>query len=360
MSDKRKKNSQSNDSLPQSSTGVSEDEFESRLGDELREAQALLAGEDELESSAQDQGWQNAAAIVEKVKPVPWLLWVQIRAVYGNTSQAAAPSAQAFSNVTNLILKAAEDPNLKRGKSEKKEALSLTQAVEEIGVDVAASVCLLHAICRRVATGVSERVWRPIVDDALLRASIGYVVGECAPEFGPGRGMLAGFAGRCGLAVQIASGSLDDAQQALSGLAAGVEIGEVCRDVYGCDPLQVTALSLIAGGCSRDIAMGIAAYNSSDKKVLPGTEQYLWLKLFTVIEEIRMGFQGNVTEEDWAVLEIPAGVQVEIAQRTRKIQRRGHGLRWITESMSSADDGDAPPRSPEEIRAARSRLGRKL
>ncbi len=334
-------------------TGVSEDEFESRLGDEIREAGELLASDGDTPDGGPDRGWQTAAAIVEKVKPVPWLLWVQIRSVYGSSEKLGNPSPQTFSNIRNLILQAAQDENLVDEGHALNEFSTLTEAVDALGVDVAASVCLMHAVCRRVAIGVSERVWRPIVDDALLRASIGYQVGDLAPNIGRGRGMLAGFAGRCGLAVQIASGPVEHAQKALSGLASGVEIGKVCRDVYGCDPLQVTALTLIAGGCSRDIAMGIAAYHSGESKIPSGTEQYRWLRLFGAIERIRMGAQDEITEEEWALLEMPRAAQVELEKRVRTTQRRGHGWRWITQSLSELGGDDGLPRSPEDIRAAR-------
>ncbi|MCB0322172.1 MAG: hypothetical protein KDD69_01330 [Bdellovibrionales bacterium] len=328
-----------------------EDGFDEQVGEELKAAKQLLdPAEPGIAGTPSGVGWAAAAEIVERVRPVPWLLWVVVRSVYGRSGELGEPDSHAFSVVTNLMLHAANDRALAPHRSEDEESdgkiSNLTTAIDLIGSDVAGSLCFIHAVCRRVSTSLNERVWRPILDDALLRAHIGYHVGQIAPSFGAGRGMLAGFAGRSGLAVQIASGSIEQAQKALAGLASGVEIGEVCKDIYACDPLQVSALSLIAGGCNRDIAMGIAAFSKREGNLLPGSEQHRWFCLFSVIEQMRMGQLEQVTDEHWRTLGYDPAAKNDLLTRVQLVQRRGHGWRWMTQSLAA--EGGAPARKPRK------------
>lgn len=319
--------------------GFGESDYEEKLDRDLQDAENELSKEQTTFVGPGGAAWGAATDIVHRVRPVPWLLWVVIRAVYGKSGELGDPPSTAFSVVSNLITHAATDRTLahKRKEEDGTNAVSLSESVNILGSDVAASILFLHAVCRRVSTTISERVWRPIVDDALLRAHIGYHVGELSPSFGPGRGMLAGFAGRCGLSIQIASGSMEQAQKALSGLAAGIEISQICREVYRCDPLQVAALALIAGGCSRDIAMGIAAYSNTDTTVIPGSEQHRWLTAFSVIEQVRMGRKDGIAQDAWRLLGYDAASINELFTRVQQVQRRGHGWRWMTQALIAID-----------------------
>ena len=243
--------------------------------------------EEEQISDGKNESWRVAARIVREFHPVPRMVWVIIRNVYGRVGTSTHKiDPMIFSDVEPLIVKAAHDKTLGAqppaptppGAPQKsvimsRQAISakpdpapaaaaapeieirnLEHAVSIIGSDVAGSICFIHAICRRVANSVAEKVWRPILDDALLRAHMGYLVGKNSRVFGPGRGMMAGFCGRSGLAILIGSGTMEQAHSALSWLAAGVEIGEICIKVYGCNPLQVAAMAAVSAGFNRDIA----------------------------------------------------------------------------------------------------------
>lgn len=278
------------------------------------------------------RAWRMATSIVNRFRPVPGLLWAIIRGVYGKHGEIGQPDPMSFSPVERLIARAARDRAL--GKQDLPERLTLTDAVKVVGYDVAGSLCYLHSLCRRVGSVLNEKVARPIIDDALLRSHIGYHVGALSPVAGAGRGMIAGFSGRSGLAIQIASGTTDQAQKALAGLASGVEISKVCTDIYGCDPLKVAALSLIAGGCSREIAYGIASFSAKRVEVIPGTEQHMWLCLFSAIEHLRMSRTDQVTDEQWRVLGYDPARRTELLELITQAQRRGHGWRWITQPQS--------------------------
>ena len=295
--------------------------------------------------SPEGRSWRVAASIVNRLKPVPRLLWPVIHSVYGKAGVIQQPDAMTFSNVVQVILRAAEDKTL-APLAKEGERLNLAQSVALIGPDVAAAVCLVHAVCRRIYSVVPERVARPIVDDALLRTQLGFYAGSTSPQAGSGRGMIAGFAGRCGLAVQIAAGDMEQAQRALVGLASGKDMTQVCMSVYGCDPLEVAALTLISGGCCREIAFGISSYTSRGKDVEPGSEQYRWLSLFSVIEGLRMGHADRVEESYWRMLGYDAATRENLNKQIVASQRRGHGWQWMTQTLLNAD-GDSKNRSGE-------------
>lgn len=311
---------------------LDEEEFEKRLEQDILEAQTVLASRTDAEVPG--GSWDIAAEIVNRFRPVPVMIWVITHGVYGKTKTIVEPDPMVFSLVRNLILRAAEDKLLGNPSGAEKKKRGLISAVETIGSDVAASLCFIHALSRKTCSKLQERVWRPIIDDAFLRAQIGYHLGAASSQLSPGQGMLVGFAGRCGLAIQIASGRDDQAEKALVSLASGTEISSVCQKVYGCDPLQVAALALIAGGCSRDLAIGISTYSAAEKP--KDREQLVWLTSFGVIESLRMGKGNAIKKEDWKVLALnDPSLKADIIQVVQTTLRRGHGWNWLAKPMSS-------------------------
>jgi len=299
------------------------------------------------------RSWRIAASMVNRYRPVPHLVWPIVHAVYGRSGEIGEADPMMFSTVSQLIVRSSADRALNPVPVETK-SVSLTEAVRAVGVDVAAAICLIHAVCRRISNTVNDRVSRPILDDALLRAYIGLYVGQLSPHCGAGRGLLAGFAGRCGLAVQIAAGGTDQAGRALTGMASGQDMSEICNTVYGCDPLEVAALSLISGGCCREIAFGISSYSLKGKEHIPGSEQEKWLALFSVIEGARMGQHTQLPPSLWGILGYDETQKENLNNFLVKAQRRGHGWLWITQpQLLNAEEGSVPARTPEEIRQSR-------
>jgi hypothetical protein len=164
-----------------------------------------------------------------------------------------------------------------------------------------------------------------------MRAGIGYFVGTMCEDFGPGRGMLAGFAGRVGLAVLIASGSSEQAQNAIALLAGGKPIEAVALDLYGCEPLHIAAMVLSAAGCGRESVLGIAAYSLSESdKVGLNRSQRMWLAALTITERVRAGETDKVPQADWELM----GYEVEeerheLSEIVTTLKRRGHGWGWM-------------------------------
>ena len=326
-------------------------------GEENEPPPALRQAQPELNlQSPEGRGWRMASSIVSRYRPVAHLMWPLIHAVYGKQGEIGKPDPLTFSNVSQLLVRAGEDKTLAGDKAKQRppDSKGVARAYEAMGADVTGAVCLVHAVCRKITSTVNEKVSWPILDDALLRTHIGYHVGKLSRNVGAGRGMVAGFAGRCGLAVQIASGDKDQAGRALAGMASGQDMGVICTAVYGCDPLEVAALTLISGGCSREIAFGISAYASRNHEVPDDRDQFLWYSLFSVVEGYRMGQTDAVPEKCWEALGFTPARRGELFEHVMNSQRRGHGWHWLTEPQVMVHtEGDDKLRSPSEIRKKR-------
>lgn len=304
-------------------------EFSSQLERTLEETerQARRIGA-QASAPDRDRSWERAREIVADFRPAPWFIWRLVNFVLGQSGQINSISEGLVFGLRRLIFAAASDPVLGCGE----KVNDVRQALKIVPADVIAATALIHAVCRRMHSRPFERIWRPVLDDALLRARIGHRVGMYDPQFGPGRGMLAGFAGRCGLAVLISSGELDQARQALEMLATGAPINKVGLGVYQCEPLHVSALLLSAGGCGRDAAFGTAGYSLRDYGVAAGEnlDQQKWLAAFVICEGVRLMKEDLVDEGSWTVLGFVNTLDREaLFSETRKAVRQGHGWNWM-------------------------------
>lgn len=293
----------------------------------------LTATETEISqtfSLSEDEAWAQATRIVAKFNPVPWVIWRLCRQVFNPHSGSRALNEGFVLGLRKLILTAAEDPIVGAGK----KVETVKDAISRMQPDVIGAFAAIHGVARRLAAHNHERFWKPIVDDAILRARLGLIVGLMHPDFGPGRGMLAGFSGRAGLAILVAQGTLESAQQALEMMAVGKPIKAVTMAVYGCDPLQLSALVLSAVVCWKDAAIGTVAYSLENKDALKhmhrNTEQQCWFHAFSLIESLRLGRAELVDEEVWKTLGFEnQDEKANVIDEARGLIRRGHGWDWL-------------------------------
>ncbi|MBX7138675.1 MAG: hypothetical protein K1X83_11895 [Oligoflexia bacterium] len=308
--------------------GGNKDSFALKLEETLRETeQAVLSLSAIANDAAQGKAWEISRRVVEGFKPVPWFIWRLSNFVLGKSGQVAEASEGLVFGMRRLLFAAASDSLLGAGE----KVNDVRNALKVVKPDVIAAVSVIHAVCRRLSSRPFERIWRPIVEDALLRARIGYYVGERSASFGAGRGMLAGFSGRSGLAILISSGELEQARQTLEMLATGALIRDVGYGVYRCDPLQVSAMTLSAAGCGRDAAFGTVSYASDDPwAVAANDEQLRWLAAFSLCEAIRMGQVKEIDPKYWELMGYSEVQSREhVIAEARKLVRRGHGWTWI-------------------------------
>lgn len=306
------------------------DSFAKELERTLQETErAVLDLEGRKPESGQGVSWQKARSVVEGFRPVPPFIWRLSNYVLGNPDTINSASEGLVFGLRRLLFAAASDEVLGTGS----KVNSVHVALDVLPSDVVAAVSVIHAISRRLASRQFERIWRPILDDAILRAQIGYYVGEHSPKFGRGRGMLAGFAGRCGLAILISSGDLDQARKALEMLATGAEIKDVGLALYGCDPLQISAMTLSAAGCGRDAAFGTVSYAGvapATAAGLPSAAQRSWYAAFYLCEYIRTGRSDKIPASIWNELGFTGSeLKKEVEDRSRNALRRGHGWNWL-------------------------------
>ncbi|MCB0345741.1 MAG: hypothetical protein KDD66_11535 [Bdellovibrionales bacterium] len=314
-----------------------EAEYERHVGEEIREASEAL-GQDGRDREI-GQSWKFASKIIQEFKPVPWVIWRIVRGVYGRVGRLNSIGAGAYISIDRLIYRALKDPTLggEYSNDSDHQDVPLDEAIDALGDDVSAAVCLVHAVSRRIQNSLADKVSAPLIEDAMLRAKIGFYLGAAAKNFGKGRGMLAGFSGRSGLTILIASGTTEKAQEALLLMARGVDIRNVGLKVYDCEPLQVSALALTAAGCNREAAFGTASYSNATTRaeISPESEAARWLAAFVITENIRMGTAELIEDEHWGVLGLSsAASREEVLKHSRLLQRRGHGWDWMARSQS--------------------------
>ena len=293
--------------------------------EETENAVLDLAGVDSRSSEA--ASWQRARQIVEELRPVPWFIWRLSNFVLGTSGVIHnVPEGLVF-GLRRLLFAAASDPIIGTGQ----KVDQVPKALKVLAPDVVAAVGVMHAMCRKLASKHLDRMWRPILDDALIRAQIGFHAASNEPQFGKGRGMLAGFAGRVGLVILIACGDEAQAQKALEEIASGADAKKVAHTHYGCDAMQVSAMTLSAAGCGRDCAFGTVNY-AMDRAgcLLPEAGQARWLAAFDITEHVRTGTTQQVGEDTWEFLQLTSTESREkLAAEAKKCIRRGHGWQWM-------------------------------
>jgi hypothetical protein len=316
--------------VPILSPQVSKELVDSPL-EEVQLSEVVVA-ERQLAKSAEAKrdSWTVASRTVRDYKPVSGYLWRIVHAVLGKPDKIGSPDPMLFDALKPLLLFACRDPRLgTRGFS----GTTIDSAVNTLNPDVAAAICVIYGVCRRISGTLTERLWRPIIDDALIRASIGYLIGKKCPKFGAGRGLLAGFCGRAGLAVQIASADSTKAQRALEGLAAGRPMKDVGISVYGCDPLQVSAMVLASAGVTAEAAYGIAGFSNNGKNIKVGAPAYFWLSVFSVAEYLRITEPENVSEKYWLDLGFEKEDREQLRRDVSTLLIKGHNWDWLLESQ---------------------------
>ncbi|NDC37698.1 MAG: hypothetical protein EBZ48_06555 [Proteobacteria bacterium] len=295
--------------------------------------QALTAAERELLSIAGASGslaqaatWNKARQVVEGFRPVPWFIWRISNFVFGTPGETRAVPPGLLTGMRRLFFAAASDPLLGGGT----RVSDISGALRVLKPDVVAAVSVIHALCRRLATKHLGQLWRPLIDEALVKAQIGVAVGMHAAEFGSGRGMLAGFAGSLGFAILLAHGEEAQAQEAFEQLAQGATAQQVGLSVYGCDPVQVSAMTLSAAGCGRDCASGLVSHVSEEPSSQQAPGQLYWLAALSIISGISRNQPPAFDDESWDRLNLyPEALRAELVSLAQRTIRRGHSLQWI-------------------------------
>ncbi len=313
---------------------IVEGEFENKISEDLAKTKEVFQNIEKSKWGGSSPGWDIAHKVVTKVRPIPWIFWTMIRSAYGRAGvDYLSVDPVNFSVVENMIFRARYELEITKNPDSKLKR-NFTESVNILGADTVAAFCFIHALTKRVSNQLSDRIFKAIIEDAFIRARLGLVLSDFSNIIRPGMGLIAGFAGRAGLAVLLSSGKEEQAKRALNGLATGKDITQMGFEVYGCDPLQVAALSLIAGGCHSDIAIGISLFSGKRDDSTLDDEKSLWLATFSAIEHMRIGKFDNISPEILSRLGI---IESDIPNLLTSIQlvfRQGHGLGWLKLALS--------------------------
>jgi len=317
------------DSAPHSEELAQEqDQFAEHIANELEQSENDIREVNQSSfSRSQEASLQLAKEKIGNFQPVPPFIWRIANYTFGRPGRINKLSDGNLFGLKKLVLNIGRDRVLGKGSS-----VTTTRSVlDMVPSDVIAATAVIHALGRRLQSREFQAVWGPILDDALMRAHIGYFVGTMCEDFGPGRGMLAGFSGRIGLALLIALGDAEQAQSSISLLAAGRNIEEVALDLYGCEPLHMAAMTLSASGCGRESVLGIASFTMSPKvKAGLSRGQRRWLAALTVTEKMRAGEGDAVDEAAWDLMGYDDHEERgELAEIVNTLKRRGHGWNWM-------------------------------
>ncbi len=278
--------------------------------------------------NASSNSWDVAYSIIKKVKPVPLPLWVIMRFVYNNKlNNSVVPVELSYFKyilnqaINNLVSsnKSLEVQNLN---------LSLDSLISLIGGELGSSICYINCISRKVINLLPPKISNPILEEALLRVEIGYIIGEHSKLFSKGKNILTGFLARSGLALQFISADTDLAKKALEKLAFGDDLESVGLEIYGCSPLQVSSMSLIEGGFNRDVAYGISSiYEKSENELSESC--FSWLSSFKINEYLREGKGELIGEKNWTSLGIDLNSRKEICLKVKNLLKYGSSWNWI-------------------------------
>jgi len=294
--------------------------------------QTLKETEEALLDSLPGQGseiesWQISRGVVARFRPVPWFIWRLCNYSFGKSGPAKKVSEGFVLGLRRLLFAAASDEVLGAGE----KVNNVRSSLKVLAPDVLTSVAVIHAISRRLATRDLERVWRSILDESIMRARVGFIIGEKDSMFGPGRGMLAGFSSRIGLAILIATGSSNEAEKFMELVANGEDPETAALETYACRPVQVSAMALSAAGCGRDAAFGIIGDTSG--KLAPDSvaneERSRWRAAYLLVDCLRAGGEETISEDLWSKLKLDESDQQRILEEVHILSRRGHGWNWL-------------------------------
>lgn len=299
-----------------------EQEFESVLSDTeaaLKEAPAVID---------QTEMLTHARRVVSDFRPVSEVIWRLAHATLGKSGSIQAVSDGQVFGLKKLLIRTASDPCLGDGST----VSSSRAALKAVAPDVVAAVSVMYAFCRRLGNQDHQAIVAPLLEDGLLRSRLGFEAGAREPTFGSGRGMLAGFVGRAGMAIILSTGTREQAQAALTAMAGGQSLRALSRDIYRLDALFVSALLLSISGCGREAAYGILAADSDKLQLDPNAsaESNCWMAAYALIEHLRSAKSEQVPPFIWETLGFHALEDQEVMLGAcKKVLRRGHGWHWL-------------------------------
>jgi hypothetical protein len=274
------------------------------------------------------KSWVTAEEILDKFQITPFSVKRIANLSLGCNDRIFVPPATLFLG-HELALKWLQFDEHISAEKDLSTCSDIKSLIDNCGADVVVVCLVIHSICRGLAKQPLRRIWSAMLDDALIRARIGYLVASNRECFGAGRGMLVGLISRIGLAILLATGGQQRATKTLKLLAEGRLVKEATYSCYGCDSLYLSALILLNYGLGQDATLGILSYGSSYFK--PVNEyQEDWHDCFIIVEMAKMGVFEKIPETILQRFNLDSARKLGLFRKNvQEIIRNGHKLQWI-------------------------------
>lgn len=253
-----------------------EESFKSSLSRNLDAGRALGERIEGVELEA--TSWERAVSIVKNCQPIPWYLRDLGAAVAQEVTELPQDLLIPF---RRLLFAAASDGVL----GDDRRVNTLSDACTVLTSDRIWSISLIHSAVQGILAYPHQRFWRQFLEEALLDVYIGIALGALRDDFGVGRGMLAGFAGRFGLVVAMAGGTVEQARALTEKIAKGASSRSGGRRVYNCEALQISGLIYHLGGAPEKVLLGI--FGALGEEVELADESAYWRSAVRLIGAVR-------------------------------------------------------------------------
>ncbi len=276
-----------------------------------------------------DASLLQARRIIAAFRPVPPIIWRLCNFSIGRPGNINKLTTGHAFGLKKLMVAIGHDPLLGLDHSR----ASSNDVVAGVSSDIIAAASVMYAVSRRLRAMPFSKLWEPMLQEALLRANLGFCVGQMSSSFGVGRAMLAGYAGRIGIVALIASGTELQAEEAVAVLARKASLSQTAREVYGCEPAHVAAMLLSAAGCSKDANLGVGAFGLSKMTQLGlDASSMLWLSALTIIDHVLDGRAFEIEERMWLALGFDEiGERDELSKIAKTLKREGHPWGWLAD-----------------------------
>jgi hypothetical protein len=310
-----------------------DEEYIDKQGEE-EHPESLSSDVEELfgQVSGFSRSWTIADQLVGEFNPISWSLWRLIGFIMSRGVRINSVPPGMLLGYLRFLKLVGGDPVL--GTSVELNTTAL--AAQHLKSDIIAATLFIHSISCHLHPRPLKKIWGGMLDDSLLRARIGLELGKHASDFGSGRCLIAGFAGRAGLIVLIATGTHQQAARTLQSLARGGDIVQTGLDVYSIHPFHVIAHIMLRGGLGMDSAVGVLSFGNS--AFVPSNDlQLQWRAVSRIIETARTSTYDRLTAEDWERASLlDPDKRDDFKDQAKLILRKGHGWLWITEPSSEA------------------------
>lgn len=274
------------------------------------------------EASGRSESWTKARQVTEDLKPVPWFIWRLCNQILGREGHQSVLLDSSVMGLRRLLFAAASSSVFGRDT----KVNSVRDALLTLKPDVVAAVAVVHATTRKLQSKPLDMLWRPLLDQALLRARLGFEIGKRNETFGGGRGFLSGFASSIGLPILMSAGTLEQATELMEAFSQD-KAESADEIVYGTSSLQVGAMFLSSCGVSSEAANGFIEF--ANNHTTESAPTHIWASCAYLVQMIQQKKSHLAQKETLAEFNLDEASLQALLKLFKQLSREGHGIGWI-------------------------------